>query len=587
VPAVVSDTLETRLELAGLSAYVQGLTQAAGAVGLLDDNLSKVAKQRLGLGIAALAGSAGIFAGLGRATFAAAEEQEQYNRAVRNFKGSLPLADLQQLTGELSALTGVDDGKIANVAGILGTFNVAGGDAKQLIEPILNVEVALRALGITSEQISTQVGKALQTGDAGPLRRSGIVIEDTGFKSASAAQRVQMLIKALNAQGGATAAREFRKELPGAVQAWETALGNLQEGVGAAFVQPLTGAVNLATDLVNTINGLDEEQLQAIGYGAAAVAFGLGAAGIAATISAVRLGKLAAENVVLQNEQLKAKKSTDLEAAAVEEEAKAHEHAARAVKRHADAEKTLHGGKRPGGAVQLPGTGAGSDEVPLPGSTGSTGKPNTPRKTPSPTSRRRFRLPRLGRWGGPAAATAATLGLEWWMSQQGNDEPEAVAADPEAMAEETTPAAEPRYRSRGMAGDVGAYAGEVLKITLRKNAMRTAEGASWGGMFGAPGAVVGGALGLGVSAVENLRDLNTGKTRKQARANLGMPETGDPWVPQPKTPATSPEVNTMAAAEELLREIRDELKKRKGGYVPYEDVPRSEQARARYQNLRM
>lgn len=252
MPAV-EDVLATRLDLLGLGTYVSGIGQATDALGIFDGKLSDVAKRQLSFGIAAGAVALGGFAFLGKAALAAGEDVQVFNRASANFKGGLPVEDIEELTGSLERVTGVADDSIAAFLGLLGTYQVTGDAAKELAEPILN---AAEATGKGMDQIAEAVGKAMQTGSATGLTRSGIVIDDVGFKSLDAAGRLAVLKKALNDQGGATAARDAMNTLPGSIKGATTAIGSLVEAIGAPLVGPLQVAARVTGEVTNKITGL-------------------------------------------------------------------------------------------------------------------------------------------------------------------------------------------------------------------------------------------------------------------------------------------------------------------------------------------
>ena len=254
--AAVEDVLATRLDLLGLGGYVGGFDQATAAVGLHESALTSAQGRALSFGVAAGAVGLGGLNFFRKAALAAGEDVATFGRASANLKGQLSPGELADFTGELERATGVADDSIAGFVGLLGTFQATGDQAKQLAEPILNAAEALKAQGVSTEQLAVQVGKALQTGDAGPLKRSGIIIEEAGFKAATAAERVNLLEAALNAQGGTTAARDALNTLPGAINAAATSFGSLQEALGAPLVGPLKTAADLARGAANAFTAL-------------------------------------------------------------------------------------------------------------------------------------------------------------------------------------------------------------------------------------------------------------------------------------------------------------------------------------------
>ena len=193
---------------------------------------------------AVLAASTAVLAAYGNAVLAAADDQATFQRTAGNFRGAFPKEEVEAFTGSLQTLTGIDDDKIAATVGVLGTFQISPSLARDLTLPILNASEALKALGLTSESVAAQVGKAVQTGNAGALRRAGIVIDADQFRAAGTeAERVRLIIAALDAQGG-QAAIQFRDSLPGALQAFRTELNSANEGIGEGGI----GLARLATE---------------------------------------------------------------------------------------------------------------------------------------------------------------------------------------------------------------------------------------------------------------------------------------------------------------------------------------------------
>jgi hypothetical protein len=569
--AVIEDVLATRLELLGVSQFTGGISTATQAVFGLGGALDGVAGKRLSFGVGGIALATGAFALLAGTAADAGNEAADYNQAVRNLKGSLPLSEMKAFAGELERATGVDDGEIANLLGILGTFNVSGGDAKKLAEPILNARVALRALGLDSKNISNGVGKALQTGDASALRRSGIIIDDVKFKAASAAQRVQMLQDALNAQGGNDAARQFKKEWPGAIEALNSAVGDLREGIGAGLNGPLLKSVQLATDMANAINDLDPNTLANVGRGAAIGAGLIGVAGAAAVVSAVKLKKMADENVRLTNETLKAAKAAERQAgdegadgAAMGTAAKrskaladtlpalalAHVRAAEAAELQAIAEERLNRalGNGGGGGVNLPGGGGGGKgksggSVSLPDLGGAKGKrpavkfdPDAPIRPGTATAKAVQEAEEI------AAATAKKGGFKFALPKFGANTAEVVgdAAKLGRGAKMAATAAEIGSHLKG--GLPAIVAGFGLNWALdqipdegsagvtKHLAKGALNGAEWGATLGsvfpvigtATGAAVGGAIGGGMAGWDEWQKTQPKTAEAKADTNQAM-----------------------------------------------------------------
>lgn len=239
MPAVI-DVLETRLELTGLTQYQAGLRGAEAGI-----NRLHLASAALGTGAAA-----GLLF-FGKAAMAAGDEAATFQTAAGNFKGAFPVDELKQFAGGLQDLTGVADDQIAGFVGLLGTYRTTQHQARALALPILNASRALAAQGVTAESLATQIGKAFESGNLTGLRRFGIFVDESRFK----ADRFGAVIDALQRQGG-DAAIEFRKTLPGALQALQSAFSDLQEAIGEPLIDPLIRVINAASDAAKVFNNL-------------------------------------------------------------------------------------------------------------------------------------------------------------------------------------------------------------------------------------------------------------------------------------------------------------------------------------------
>jgi len=256
--AIITETLLSVLRVEGLAQHGAAFRQASRDLSGYTDAIDRTQARQAqfsaaaaGFGLAAAAG----FAFFGRAVQEAGEEAAIFQRASGNFKGTFPQEELQQFASGLQDLTGVADDSIGSFIGLLGTFGTTRTAAERLALPILNAAEALKAQGVSTEQLAVQVGKALETGQAGALRRSGIIIDQVGFASASAAGRVDLLAEALQRQGG-EAAVAFAGTLPGRLQALRSAFGNLREAAGEPLIGPLTTLAKLGTDAARAFTSL-------------------------------------------------------------------------------------------------------------------------------------------------------------------------------------------------------------------------------------------------------------------------------------------------------------------------------------------
>lgn len=235
--ATVVDELITRLSVENLSGYQAGLGRSA-------DSLAKWTATAATAG--AIATATGRY--IVDSYKAAADEQATFATASGNFKGSLPVGELEELATRLSRLTAVEDSTIAGTIGLLGTYQMLGSQAKQIILPLLNASRALEAQGQSSEGLAVAIGKAFQGGNLGALRRFGIFVDEGAFK----VNRLQALIDALQQQGGDAAVR-FGKSASGGMQRFQNSVGDLQEAIGGKLLPVFTPAVDTATKFVEAL----------------------------------------------------------------------------------------------------------------------------------------------------------------------------------------------------------------------------------------------------------------------------------------------------------------------------------------------
>jgi hypothetical protein len=240
--ATTNDEVLTTFRVLGVAEAVASYRRIGDAATLFAARSTEIGAQQQAAGLAFGLSAAALF-GFARAAISAADDEVRLTRAAQDLKGSIPVEELRQWSQGLEDLTGVSHDRIADIAGILGTFQIRGDPAKELTLGILNASEALKALGLRGEQVANQVGKAIQTGNAGALRRAGIVIDLDQFKAAgSEAERTALVLQALQAQGG-DAALTFRDSLPGAFQAFQSAAVTAGQDIGRSLVGPLRTVV--------------------------------------------------------------------------------------------------------------------------------------------------------------------------------------------------------------------------------------------------------------------------------------------------------------------------------------------------------
>lgn len=283
------DEVLTIFRVLGEAETVSAYSRIAGAADLFSSRGTALGRSQQQAGIA-FGLSAGALAFFGRAALSAADDQVRLNRAWTDQKGAFPKSELRAFSQQLEDTTGIAHDTVLDVTGILGTFQIGPGFTKQLTMGVLNARESLRALGFTHVQIANQIGKAIQTGNAGALRRAGIVIDLNQFKRATTqAERVQLVLQALQAQGG-EAAMVFRDSLPGAMQAFSSATTTAMQDVGAALGGPARAIIELGVSGLKAFHSLPPAVKGAAG------AIGVGLAGAVALYSGATL--LALNNTV-------------------------------------------------------------------------------------------------------------------------------------------------------------------------------------------------------------------------------------------------------------------------------------------------
>lgn len=293
-----TDVLTTLLQVQGFGQWSAAFNSAERVLGSFKFKLDEAAAAQAVLAAGAAAAAGLILGGLFKATEAAASEQEVYNRAAGNFKGAFPSAEVASFSAQMQKLTGVADDQVGAFIGLLGTFQITKNQAQELALPILNAAEALKAQGVSTEQLAVQLGKAFQTGEPTALKRVGIILDETAFKSADAEGRIKLLMAALQAQGG-DAALNFRNSFGGAMQAARSSLGDVAEAIGGPFVQGLTGAANAVESIARGIAGLPVPVLQAVGDAAVIAAIALGGVAITLAVSVTKAGLMAGTNADL------------------------------------------------------------------------------------------------------------------------------------------------------------------------------------------------------------------------------------------------------------------------------------------------
>jgi hypothetical protein len=252
-----TDEILTVFRVVGAQQYQQSFQRAAAANSLLANATSALNPKLLAAGAIMTAGAEGLQFWATSAQ-AAATAQEQVNRASANFRGRFPVAELEDWAEGLSRLTGIDDEKLAALAGVLGSFGASRGAATELVGGIIDVAEAMKDAGVTAENLNVQIGRALKSGEIGRAGRM-LGIDPKEFRAArTEAERVAIIMAALR-RINTGAAAEFRESWSGTFQAFQTELGNLHEAIGDDLIQPFKDALEVGTAGIRLIRDAKKE----------------------------------------------------------------------------------------------------------------------------------------------------------------------------------------------------------------------------------------------------------------------------------------------------------------------------------------
>jgi len=270
---VVQQVLETILTL-NAAGFKGGADQATRDIDRLQGRIDSFGRQGAIAGAIAAAG----FVLLGKAALEAGEDTARFNRAAGAFGGAFPRAEMEAFTDQLQRIVGIENDVIAGTVGVLGTFGATANEARQLTAGILNTAEAMKDSGVTANALAEQIGKALESGQAGRLGKE-LGIDGDAFKGASRAERMVLIMDAL-ARKGKDAAAVYRNTLPGAIQAFHTEIATAFGNVGKALDGPGAKMLNWTIAVIQKFNDAGP-----VVHGATA-AIGVGLAGAAAVYAA-------------------------------------------------------------------------------------------------------------------------------------------------------------------------------------------------------------------------------------------------------------------------------------------------------------
>jgi hypothetical protein len=216
--------------------------------------------------VAAGAALAGVLAVSIRAAAEAQKVTAQTDAAIRSTGGAAERSSEQidALSDQLARMSGIDDEVIQGGQNILLTFTkIQGVNFDRATSAVLDMSVALDR---DMKSAAIQVGKALNDPILGvsSLGEAGVQFSEDQKKmirslveTGRAADAQAIILEELNTQFGGSAAA-FGETYAGQLGKFETALGNVQEQIGAAFL-PVLG--ELVAFMQDTLIPIIEEEL--------------------------------------------------------------------------------------------------------------------------------------------------------------------------------------------------------------------------------------------------------------------------------------------------------------------------------------
>src|ERR1041385_1304532 len=264
---------------------------ASDALDGLKGSINAIKESALGLGVS----FAGLSAFILESITQFGEQEAAAKRldmALKNVAGNADGASerLKGLADNLSKLTGVDNTTIVSMQAMLGTLGFNEAAIAQLTPRILDMS---KAMGVDAQSAALALGKSIETGSSMPLKRMGIILDDSTFKNRDfAATMAQVDAKVKGA------AETFGGTAIGGLDKFKASVQDLVEKFGGALATVLNPLIQWAVQFVQYLTSLDPAVVQfaAVFVVAATAATGLltvvGA--LAAIFSPLTLSVLAA-----------------------------------------------------------------------------------------------------------------------------------------------------------------------------------------------------------------------------------------------------------------------------------------------------
>lgn len=152
---------------------------------------------------------------------------------------------LQDLASALSKTTGFTDTAIVQMQAMLATMGFNEAAIAQMTPRVIDLS---RALGVDLQTAAMSLGKSIETGSTMPLKRMGLIVQDTTFKNYDFAGSMAVVDGRVKGMGEA-----FGKTTEGGMAKFHAALDRLWEDIGEKLAPAFNVAVAAATGLVNIL----------------------------------------------------------------------------------------------------------------------------------------------------------------------------------------------------------------------------------------------------------------------------------------------------------------------------------------------
>lgn len=316
---MIGDVLATTLSLAGEGDYIGGLARAAGGHAVFDRAIEGSNRRLALFGAASGAVAVGLGAGIVKAV-GAAGRMEQIEIGFKGVLGSaeaarLKIEELQEFAArtpfnftdlargsQLLLGTGTSADQLIPILGALGNgMSAAGRGTEDFNGALLQISQIINSGKLQGDEMRILAERGLPVKEI--MDELGTSMGQVGKAGITADRFIAALIKTMNSGRFAGAMEAQSKTLVGSLSNLQDAGERLLITFGKPLIDPTVAVTKGITDLGTALGKIPPPLASVIAHGAVLGVVGLGAA---AVVSAVKLGRMAAENVKLQNTALTA-----------------------------------------------------------------------------------------------------------------------------------------------------------------------------------------------------------------------------------------------------------------------------------------